>query len=497
MRVAIAGFQHETNSFAKVKASLAKWQEAGILHGDEIVKEYKESKATIAGILSRLESETEVDLVPLVFSRLMPMGHMTVEATDFLVNEILTLIEEQGPWDIVFLAQHGAAVSDKYKDPDGELAERVRAIVGPDVIIVTNLDMHGNISRKLVANSDIVKVYQTNPHLDTFERAFESADLAIKYFKGEIKPTMYLSTPPLVVNILKQGTSDKPMSDLLKFAELEMKNSQVLSVSVVEGYPYSDVPQMGMTFLAITNNDAALAESVANKIGLHAWNMRADLNGVATSTEKALTEADNQSEKPVVLFDVGDNVGAGTPGDSTFVLHAARRLGVSGVLQALCDPAIVKLCTSLGVGARVEAEVGGKSDDMHGAPFPIKGIVTAITDGTYAETKPSHGGFLYYNDGPSAAIKTDDGYNILLTSLPAMSSSLLQFRNAGLEPLDHKIIVVKGVHSPRPAYEAIAKKMYWLDTAGASTADLSNFKYAHRRVPMYPFEEDTRWDAKD
>ena len=150
-----------------------------------------------------------------------------------------------------------------------------------------------------------------------------------------------------------------------------MESSKVLSISIVEGYPYSDVPQMGMTFLAITNNDEALAKSVANNLALHAWNMRVELNGVATSTDKALTEANNQSEKPIVLFDVGDNVGAGTPGDSTFVLHAARRLGVSGVLQALSYPAIVKLCASLGVGSRIEAEVGGKFDDMHGTPFPI------------------------------------------------------------------------------------------------------------------------------
>ena len=497
MRVAIAGFQHETNSFAKVPASLAKWKEAGILHGEEIVEEYRDSKATIAGILSRLESEKNIELVPLVFSRLMPMGHMTVEATNYLVNEILTLIEEQGPWDIVFLAQHGAAVSDLYKDPDGELAERVRAIVGPEVILVTNFDYHANVSRKAVLNSDILKVYQTNPHLDTFERAFESADLALKYFNGEIKPTMYVATPPLVVNILKQGTSDKPMSELLEFAELEMQNPEVLSVSVVAGYPYADVPQMGTTFLAITNNNPALAKTVANRIARHAWEMRAELTGLAYSTDSALIEANEQSEKPIVLFDVGDNVGAGTPGDSTLVLHAARRLGISGLLQALCDPAIVKLCSTLGVGARVEVEVGGKFDDMHGTPLPITGVITAITDGKYAETKPSHGGFLYYNDGPSVAIKTDDGNDILLTSLPAMSSSLLQFRNAGLEPLDHKIVVVKGVHSPRPAYESIAKKMYWLDTAGASTADLSNFAYSHRRVPMYPYEEDTEWSAKD
>ncbi len=497
MRVAIAGFQHETNSFAKVSASLPKWIEAGILHGDEIVNEYKESKATIAGILSRLATESDIELVPLVFSRLMPMGNITAEAITHLIDEIVLLVREQGPWDIVFLAQHGAAVSELYADTDGEVAARVRAIVGPDCIIVTNLDMHANVSRKVVANSDIVKVYQTNPHLDTFERAYESADLAIRFYNGEIRPTSYLATPPLVANILKQGTDDRPMSDLLEFAKTELNNPSVLSVSVVEGYPYSDVPQMGMTFLAITDNDADLAKTVANRIAMRAWDLREALNGVATSTDLALTEAAANPERPVVLFDVGDNVGAGTPGDSTFVLHASRRLGITGLLQALCDPTVVAQCIALGVGAKIDAEVGGKADEMHGDPFHISGVISAITDGKYAETKPSHGGFLFYNDGPSVAIKTDDGNSILLTSLPAMSSSILQFRNAGLEPLDHKIIVTKGAHSPRAAYEPIAKKMYWLDTAGASTAALENFAYSHRRVPMYPFEEDTTWVLED
>ena len=493
MRIAIAGYQHESNSFAKTPASLEKWKEAGILYGDDIRREYEESKATIAGILGRLKVEKDIEIVPLVFARLMPMGAISVEATEHLMSEILRLINEQGPWDAVFLAQHGAAVSDKYLDADGEMAAQTRQLVGPNVPIVTNLDMHANVSKKVVANSDIVKVYQTNPHLDTYERAYESADLLLKTLRKEIVPTSFIATPPLVVNILKQGTSDPVMADLLRMAEAEAQLPGVLSVSVVEGYPYSDVPQMGMSFIAITNNDPTLAKEVAERISRYAWSKREELNGSGTPGDQALTEADASSENPVVLFDVGDNVGAGTPGDSTFVLHASRKLGITGLMQALCDPTIVKQISPLGVGARVDVLVGGKTDDMHGEPFHIMGEITALTDGKYAETKPSHGGFLYYDDGPSVAIKTDDGNNILLTSLPAMSSSLLQFRSAGLEPLDQKIIVVKGVHSPRPAYEAIAKKVFWLATDGASTADLSNFVYKNRRVPLFPFEPATEW----
>jgi microcystin degradation protein MlrC len=493
MRIAIAGYQHESNSFAKIPASLDKWTEAGILLGAEINKEYENSKATVAGLLARLKEESDVDIHPLVFARLTPMGPLTREATDHLMNLILTAVKEGGPWDAVFLPQHGAAVSEKYLDADGELVEKVRELVGPNVIIGTALDMHANVSQKVVANSNIVTIYQTNPHIDTFEQAYHCADLVIRCLRNQIQPTSFLATPPLLVNILKQGTSDKPMSDLLQMAERERQRPGVLSVSIIEGFPYADVPQMGMAFLTITQNDPELAEEVAVKISKYAWEVRDQLQGYGTPIEEGLLEADAAAQGPIVLFDVGDNVPGGTPGDSTFVLHAAHKLGITGLLQALCDPQAVAICLALGVGARVDLAVGGKADGMHGSPLPIKGKITAITDGKYSEPKASHGGFLYYDDGPSAAIDTDDGNHILLTSLPTGSGSLQQFRSAGFEPLKEKIIVVKGTHSPRPAYEPIAKKMIWLATAGASTADLSYFTYRHRRVPMYPLEPETTW----
>jgi microcystin degradation protein MlrC len=193
---------------------------------------------------------------------------------------------------------------------------------------------------------------------------------------------------------------------------------------------------------------------------------------------------------PVVLFDVGDNVGGGSPGDSTFLLHAARRLGAHDLLQALCDPDGVAACAAAGVGGRIERAVGGRIDGRHGAPFPVSGVVTALSDGRYEETGPSHGGFRFFNDGPSAAIRSDDGYTIVLTTNAAGSSSLQQFRALGIEPTRMKIIVAKGVHSPRPAMEPIAREMIWVATPGVTTADLTTFTYRHRRRPLYPLEPD-------
>jgi microcystin degradation protein MlrC len=488
IRIATAGFQHESNTFSTVPASLDLWRSSGILEGDAIRDEYATSQSTLAGFFAAAAECADVELVPLVFTRLTPMGAMTAEAAGHIIDRIVAAIRDGGPWDAVLLPQHGAAVSDPWPDADGELVRRVREVVGPGVPIGLALDMHANVSPQMVANADITTVYQTNPHIDAREQALHCARLVLRMVRGEIRPRSALRMPPLLVNILNQGTSDRPMSDLLRVAQEQRNRPGVLSVSVVEGYPYADVAEMGMSFIAVTDGDQALADDVADTLARAAWSMREALNQGGTPIDVALERARAAPAGPVVLFDVGDNVGGGSPGDSTFLLHAARRLGIGDLLQALCDPDGVAACAAAGVGGRIERAVGGRIDGRHGAPFPVAGVVTALSDGRYEETGPSHGGFRFYNDGPSAAIRTDDGFTIILTTNAAGSSSLQQFRALGIEPTAMKIIVAKGVHSPRPAMEPIAREMIWVATPGVTTADLTTFSYRHRRVPLYPLE---------
>ncbi len=494
IRIATAGFQHESNTFSSVPASLDQWQRAGILEDAAAIRaEYATSQSTLAGFLAAAQEDPDIDLVPLFFTRLMPMGAITPEATEVIFDGILAALRRHGPWDAVLLPLHGAAVSDSWPDADGELVRRVRETVGPAVPIGVALDMHANIAPQLVAHADIVTVYQTNPHIDAYDQALHCARLTVRTARGQIRPTRALETPPLLVNILCQGTNDKPMKALLQLADAQARRTGVLSVSVVEGYPYADVAEMGMSFIAITDNDPALAHDVARQLALAAWHMRAELNQGATAIDDALLRAQEAQAGPVVVFDVGDNVGGGSPGDSTHLLHAARRLGVAHLLQAVCDPDVVRMAQAAGVGGRIDAAVGGKSDAMHGAPFPVQAVVTALSDGRYEETGPTHGGFRFFNDGPSAALHTTDGYTLVLTSRSAGSSSLQQFRALGIEPLDMKIIVAKGVHSPRPAMEPIARELIWVATPGVTSADLSTFTYRNRRVPLYPLEPDAVW----
>ncbi len=494
IRIATAGFLHESNTFSSIPASLDLWRRAGMLEDAQAIRaEYASSQSTLAGFMAAAAEDPEVELVPLFFARLTPMGAITAEAIEFLIGRVVEAIRDNGPWDAVLLPQHGAAVSETWLDADGELVRRVRETVGPKVPIGQALDMHGNMSKQMVHSADITTVYQTNPHIDAYAQALLCARLTLQTVRGTIRPTSAIEMPPLLVNILCQGTSDVPMSALLRLADLQRQRPGVLSVSVVEGYPYADVPEMGMSFIAVTDNDQALANDVARQLALAAWSMRVELNQGGTPIDAALLRAQAAPAGPVVLFDVGDNVGGGAPGDSTHILHAARRLGVNNLLQAVCDRDVVRQCQAVGVGGRIDASVGGKTDGRHGAPFAIQATVTALSDGRYEETGPTHGGFRFYNDGPSCALRTDDGYVLVLTSRGAGSSSLQQFRMLGIEPLDMKAIVAKGVHSPRPAMEPIAQEMIWVATPGVTTADLSTFSYHHRRVPLYPLEPDTSW----
>ena len=492
MRIATLGLSHESNTYAPVSATLERWLAADPIESDELVAEFAESEATLGGYLE-LASEPDIEMVPLTFFRLTPMGAITAAAFETLVARLLAGLEQHGPWDAVLLALHGAAVSEEYRDADGEIVRRVRDLVGPDVAIGVSLDMHANLSQAMVEHATIVNTYMTNPHLDARPRARLAADLIVRTVRREIQPVMSLEMPPVAVNILRQGTSDPPMRELVAFAHEQAARPGVLSVSIAEGFPYADVEEMGMAFLSVTDGDPDLAARVARAVADETWNARFDLEGDGMAIEDALRRAAAADRHPIVLLDVGDNVGGGSPGDSTHVLAAAKRLGIGGLFQSLCDPEAVEACKAAGVGATVHVDVGGKTDDLHGAPVSITGTVRMLDDGKFEDPGVTHGGFRFYDTGHRAVVYTTDDHTLLIDSLPLGNPSLQQLISASIDPLTQPIIVAKGVHSPRGAFEPIAAEMIQMNTPGCTSADLSGLVYEHRRRPMFPFERDAAY----
>jgi microcystin degradation protein MlrC len=299
--------------------------------------------------------------------------------------------------------------------------------------------------------------------------------------------------PPLVIDILKQFTGEEPMRGLVADVEQVLARPGMLSASVAEGYPYADVAEMGMSFLAVHDGEAAAAREAAQWLARRAWEQRAAFVGEAPSPAAALRAAMAAPRGPVVLMDVGDNIGGGSPGDSTVLLEEAQRLGVRRFLQTLCDPAAVSACVAAGLGATLDLHVGAHTDERHGRPVAVSGTVRVISDGRFEEPTPTHGGYRFFDGGTTVVLETTDQHTLVLTSRLVGNTSIQQMYALGIRPETFQVVVAKGVVSPRPAYAPIAAEIVLVDTPGVTTADLRRFDYRRRRRPLYPFEPDATY----
>jgi microcystin degradation protein MlrC len=519
MRFAVLGISHETNTFSKVPADYASFR---VLRRQEMIETHRNSNYTIAGYIQAAK-KLGFELVPIAYAVTGPIGTITKDAYDRLTAEMFGALKAEGPWDAVLIANHGAAVSAEYPDMDAAFTESVRKIVGQKVPVGITFDMHSNISKETIANTNVCVVWRTNPHLDCKVRGRKTAELIYRTVKGEIKPVQWIEMTPMVVNIVKQFTGEPPMKTLVDDAVEANRRPKVLDTSVAEGYPYSDVREMGMSFIAVADGDIGAAREAAQWMARRAWEHRAALNEEQPGIVEALKMADaryvgpkplgvinpvptdgsslapapkntdHARLGPVVLMDVGDNIGGGSSADSTFILAEAKRMGIKGLLQSLYDPAAVKACVAAGTGGEVTLDVGAKTDDMHGKPVRVTGKVRAITDGKYPVTRPNHGGSNAGDCGTSARLDTTDGHTVLLTSKRTGNTTREQMYHIGIWPEEFRIVVAKGVVSPRPAYQPIASEIILVNTPGVTTADLSFFTYKHRRRPLYPFEKDAKY----
>ena len=490
-RIALLGLYHESNTFVPTLTGDEDFERGGTYRGGEIAEAFAGASSAVGGFLE-LASEPGIELVPLFFALANPSGTIAGPTLERLLGELLEPLHREGPWDAVLLALHGAAVAETEADVDGLIVERVRAAVGDRVPVGACLDMHANVSERTVERSTVTVLYRTNPHLDAAVRAAECGRLVLRALRGEIEPVQALVRPPLVVNILRQGTSTAPLAGVVAELEAVEDGPGVLSASFALGFPYADVPELGVSCLAVADGDVALARRAAERIAATAWAARAGLQGGAIDAPTAIGRATDGRRGPVLLLDTGDNIGGGSPGDSTTILHEARRRGVRDYLETVWDPAAAARCAAAGVGARVSLEVGGRVA-AHSPPCPVAGTITVLADGRFTDPSPTHGGFREFDTGPTAVLQTELAQTLVLTSRAMIDASVERHRSLGVHPERKRVVVAKGVYSPLPSYGPIAAEAVFVATPGATSADLGGFDYRRRPRPLYPFEPDAAW----
>ncbi|MBI1355527.1 MAG: MlrC domain protein [Acidobacteria bacterium] len=490
-RVAVAGISHESNSFNVNPASLEDF--GGVPPQQtlaEFVEENGNSSSTVAGYIAGAQ-QYGLELYPTLVTRATPEGPVTAAAFETLMAEMLKRLKAAPKLDGILLALHGAMVVETFPSGDAELTRRVREAFGPDMPIIVTHDFHANVTPDIIRDSDVLITFKENPHIDTKDRGVQAAKIMAGMISGEIHPTQTLIKPPMVYNIVFQHTKAEPFLPITNESRrLEAENPKILAVSVSGGYQYADVPWMGPTAVVVTDNDPDLAEREAKRLSDMLWATRDKIKLTEPSPAEAVKMAMEFEGRPVGLIDMGDNIGGGTPGDSTFILEELVKQNAQGWVMVIADPAAYAVAEKAGVGEPFDMAVGGKTDPYHGKPVRIRGHVRSLHVGKYMEPEVRHGGGRYWSMGKTAVIHVDgstlDEPNLLLLTTERSSpNSAHQIISNGIYVERQKIIVLKGAIAPRAAWEPLAAKLIPVDSPGATAVNPAHFEYKHVRPGLF------------
>ncbi len=488
--VAIGGILHESNSFSNLSTDRAAFERNSLKEGDAIFPEWKESHHEVGGFIAGLR-QAGFEIYPSLVAEATPAGPVTEAALDSLTAGLIARLKASPrKLDGLLLALHGAMVTEKYPHADAEIVRRIRGAMEPAFPIVVTHDFHANVSDEIVKHSTALLTYQTCPHVDQRQRGMKAAEVMKRILTDQARPTQALVKPSMLLNIRFHNTNLPPLAPIVEETRKLERNPKVLAASFSGGYQYADVPQMGPSVVVITDNDEALAAREARRIADLLWAEREKMRLSLPDAAEAVRRAMASPKTPVVLVEMGDNIGGGSAGDSTFILAELLRQNAQGWVSVLADPEAVQIAHRAGVGGAFRARVGGKRDRLHGAPVEIAGTVKLLYDGKFVETEVRHGGQRYHDQGVSAVIEVPGGADtapnlLLLTTLREPPFSLQQLLSAGIHPQQQKILVVKAAVAFRPAYEPIAGEIIEVDTGGVTAVNPARFTFRRVRRPLW------------
>lgn len=484
MRIAIGGILHESNTFAATPTDLAAFAARHDV-GAQILERWGRTHHEVAGFIQGAEA-FGYEIYPTMVAAATPGGPVSADAFETLTTELTDALRNAPPLDGMLLAVHGAMVSETYPDGDGEIIRRVREVLGPDLPLVVTHDFHANISPAMVENATANIVYKTNPHVDQRQRGLQAAELIACTVRGEVRPVQALARPPMVWNILHQYTRAEPLRSIMEDAAALEGQNEILAASVAAGYPYADVHEMSPAVVVVADGNPERAQEEAARLALRLWKCRDRIEIHLPDAAEAVSRALQSPRPPVVIVEMGDNIGGGSPGDSTAILAELVRQRAPRAVSVIYDPAAAQTCAQVGIGAEVSLLVGGKTDSQHGAPVAITGRVRTLNDGRFEETEARHGGATHWNQGLTAVVEIPGETLVVLNSERTAPMSIHQLTSLGIRPERQRILVVKAAIAYRAAYEPIAGEIIEADTPGITAVNPLRFEYRRVRRPLWP-----------
>ena len=485
VRIAVGGFQHETNTFASTNATFADFELhdawPGLTRGPALFD-------AVAGLNLALESfireasDDGHELVPLLWASAEPSSHVTEDAFERIAGMMTDDLGRLGPFDAVFLDLHGAMVTEHHQDGEGEILERVRKVAGHAVPVVNSLDLHANITGRMVAMSSAMAIYRTYPHVDMDATGRRCYRLLMRLLAGE---TLYkgFARSPFLVPLTAQWTDAPPNRDF--YDDIMARDlGGIANSDLALGFPPADIFECGPAAVAYDPDPAAAREAAA---GIMDRFVRAEgaFDNTLLDADEAVRLAMAESAGPVVLADAQDNPGAGGTSDTVGVLealvrHHARRAAVA----LLWDPEVAREAHARGEGSAFDAPLGGKSGRPGQRPFRGRFQVERLGNGIF-ECK----GVMYRgvrtNLGPVALLSVADAdcdVKVIVSSHRFQNLDTACFRHIGVEPAEQHILVVKSTVHFRADYEPVAARTLVVESPGEHPCRLEGLDYRFLRA---------------
>ena len=492
MRFLAIGLIHETNTFASTPTTLEDFITGS--GGDrafsaEMISERFAETETVHGGFVEAAAENEVELVPIFHARATPSGTVQQAAYESMKARALDRLSDAPHADGILLDLHGAMVTEKHEDAEGDLAASVRRIAGPDVPIIMTLDLHANITQRMADSVTAIIGYDTYPHCDMGDRGREAVENLVRTVRGEVHPEMAYYQVPMLTMPPMQCTLREPMQSILpRLHEIE-EEPGVLTATLSCGFPFADIRDAGTSVIVVADGSLGLARARAETFGDYVFSRREEFNCELTPVDEVIRYVREEARGPVVLADGSDNPGGGAPCDGTAILRELVDSEVQGaVVGVLCDPMTVAQAHQAGVGRTIGAVIGGKVDEMHGEPMHAKAYVRLLGDGEFTFHGPMSTGMK--GSLGRTAVLVIGGVEVVVAEHRSQLRDLEMLRHVGIEPSRRKLIAVKSAVHFRADFTEIADRIFDADTPGVHRPDFSKLTYQNVRRPVYPLDAD-------
>lgn len=486
LRIAIGEFSHETNTFRAGTTPVEAFQRRRWLRGDEVIAGHRGVRDDLGGMIDAAE-RLGIELVPTFSTTTEPSATIARDAYEQIRDELLAGIRAAGEIDAVCLALHGAGVAEDIDDLEGTFLGEVRAVVGPDLPIVVTLDLHGNITQAMVEHATVLLGCHLYPHTDMYERGVEAVELAQRIVRDEARPVTHLASRPMMIP--PSTTMLSPAKDINELCWEWEAAPGIIDVAFFHGFPHTDIPEMTITVVATADGDADLARRAGEAVAEHLWERREEFLANLPNAADAIAQALEVPEErwPVILAEVSDNPGGGAPGDGTHLLRAMLDAGLEhACFGFITDAAVAEQAHAAGVGATIDIQLGGTSDDLHGAPIETSAYVKTLSDGRFLLQTPMGRGSLV--DMGRMARLVIGGVDVIVATGRSQTLDPELFLLHGIDVTRYRIVALKSQQHFRAGFEGIAGEIIRVDTPGSTSSNLSNLPFERVNRPIWPLD---------